>query len=504
MSDLKYDIIIIGAGVSGCTVARELSRYDLKICVMDKESDVCEGTSKANSGIVHAGHDAKPGTLKAKLNVQGNLMMEEMAKKLDFPFKRNGSLVVCQNEEELSKLEELKARGAENGVKGLKILTRKEALELEPALADSVYAALYAPTGGIVCPFLMNIAYAENAAVNGVEFRFGTCMRDIKKKYEKKIQGQQTAESDVENIRGNQTGFEVVTNQGTFFSRYVINAAGVYADEIHNMVSEKKLHITPRRGEYCLLDKNTGNLVSHTIFQVPGKMGKGVLVTPTIHGNLMIGPTADDVSDKEENATTRAGLDKVLNDSAKSVKGIPTRQVITSFAGLRAHEDGGDFRIEELADVPGFIDVAGIESPGLTSAPAIGVYVCEIVKKMVKGLREKENFIETRKGIVHFAELSLEEQKELIQKNPAYGQVICRCETVTEGEIIDAIQRPIGARTLDGVKRRVRAGMGRCQGGFCTPRIMEILSRECGIPMEEICKNNPDSRIIVGTNKDRL
>ena len=276
------------------------------------------------------------------------------------------------------------------------------------------------------------------------------------------------------------------------------------------MISEKKLHITPRRGEYCLLDKNAGTLVSHTIFQVPGKMGKGVLVTPTIHGNLMIGPTADDVPDKEENATTRAGLDKVLNDSAKSVKGIPTRQIITSFAGLRAHEDGGDFQIEELTDVPGFIDVAGIESPGLTSAPAIGVYVCEIMKKMVEKaenqieLKEKENFIETRKGIVHFAELSLEEQKKLIQKDPAYGQVICRCETVTEGEILDAIRRPLGARTLDGVKRRVRAGMGRCQGGFCTPRIMEILSKECGIPLEEICKNNQDSRIIVGTNKDRL
>ena len=224
----------------------------------------------------------------------------------------------------------------------------------------------------------------------------------------------------------------------------------------------------------------------------------------------MIGPTADDVPDKEENATTRAGLDKVLNDSAKSVKGIPTRQVITSFAGLRAHEEGGDFLIEELDDVPGFIDVAGIESPGLTSAPAIGVYVCEIMKKMVEKaenqieLKEKENFIETRKGIVHFAELSLEEQKKLIRKDPAYGQVICRCETVTEGEILDAIRRPLGARTLDGVKRRVRAGMGRCQGGFCTPRIMEILSKECGIPLEEICKNNQDSRIIVGTNKDRL
>ena len=486
MSNNNYDIIIIGAGVSGCAVARELSRYEWNICVVDKESDVCEGTSKANSGIVHAGHDAKPGSLKAKLNIQGNRMMEEMAEKLDFPFKRNGSLVVCQNKDELEKLEELKERGKVNGVEGLRVLTREEALELEPALADSVYAALYAPAGGIVCPFLLNIAYAENAAVNGVEFKLGTC---------------------VENIQKLQDGFVVVTDQGTLSTKYVINAAGVYADQIHNMISENKLHITPRKGEYCLLDKSAGTLVSHTIFQVPGKMGKGVLVTPTIHGNLMIGPTADDVSDKEENATTRAGLDKVLNDSAKSVKNIPIRQTITSFAGLRAHEDGDDFRIEELADVPGFIDVAGIESPGLTSAPAIGVYVCELVKKMIDGkvdLKEKADFIETRKGIVHFSELSLEEKERIIKDNPAYGQIVCRCETVTEGEILDAIRRPLGARTLDGVKRRVRAGMGRCQGGFCTPRIMEILSRECGISMEEICKNNPDSRMIVGTNKDRL
>lgn len=484
MSDLKYDIIIIGAGVSGCAVARELSRYDLKICVLDKESDVCEGTSKANSGIVHAGHDAKPDTLKAKLNVQGNLMMEEMAKKLDFPFRRNGSLVVCQNEEELSKLEELKERGKENGVEGLRILTREEALELEPALADSVYAALYAPTGGIVCPFLMNIAYAENAAINGVKFQFGTCVQDIQ--------------------RCNQvSGFEVITNQGTLYSKYVINAAGVYADEIHNMVSEKKLHITPRRGEYCLLDKNAGTLVSHTIFQVPGKMGKGVLVTPTIHGNLMIGPTAEDVPDKEDNATTRAGLDKVLNDSVKSVKGIPTRQVITSFAGLRAHEEGHEFIIEEVENAKGFIDCAGIESPGLTSSPAIGEMVAGILKEKLH-LEEKENFIATRKGILDPNTLSKEERVTLIKEKPAYGNIICRCEMITEGEIIDAIHRPLGAKSLDGVKRRTRAGMGRCQAGFCSPRTMEILARELDIPMSEITKSGGKSKIITGTNKDQL
>ena len=484
MSDLKYDIIIIGAGVSGCAVARELSRYDLKICVLDKESDVCEGTSKANSGIVHAGHDAKPDTLKAKLNVQGNLMMEEMAKKLDFPFKRNGSLVVCQNEEELSKLEELKERGKENGVEGLRILTREEALELEPALADSVYAALYAPTGGIVCPFLMNIAYAENAAINGVKFQFGTHVQDIQRCHQV-------------------SGFEVITNQGTLYSKYVINAAGVYADEIHNMVSEKKLHITPRRGEYCLLDKNAGTLVSHTIFQVPGKMGKGVLVTPTIHGNLMIGPTAEDVPDKEDNATTRAGLDKVLNDSVKSVKGIPTRQVITSFAGLRAHEEGGDFRIEELSDVPGFIDVAGIESPGLTSAPAIGELVAELVTGYLCA-KKKQHFEEKRKGLVNPKNLSREAYQELIRENPAYGNVICRCETVTEGEIVEAIHRLIPAKSLDGVKRRTRAGMGRCQAGFCSPKTMEILAREWKVPMETITKAGKDSRLIRGYNKDSL
>ena len=484
MSDLKYDIIIIGAGVSGCAVARELSRYDLNICVLDKESDVCEGTSKANSGIVHAGHDAKPDTLKAKLNVQGNLMMEEMAKKLDFPFKRNGSLVVCQNEEELSKLEELKERGKENGVEGLRILTREEALELEPALADSVYAALYAPTGGIVCPFLMNIAYAENAAINGLKFQFGTRVQDIQRCYQV-------------------SGFEVITNQGTLYSKYVINAAGVYADEIHNMVSEKKLHITPRRGEYCLLDKNAGTLVSHTIFQVPGEMGKGVLVTPTIHGNLMIGPTADDVPDKEDNATTRAGLDKVLNDSAKSVKGIPTRQVITSFAGLRAHEDGHEFLIGEVEDAKGFIDCAGIESPGLTSAPAIGEMVAQILKDKMN-LEEKEDFIATRKGVLDPNTLSKEERMELIKEKPEYGNIICRCEMVTEGEIMDAINRPLGAKSLDGVKRRTRAGMGRCQAGFCSPRTMEILARERHVSMFEITKSGGDSKIVTGTNKDSL
>lgn len=461
------DVIIIGAGVSGCAIARELSRYQLDICVLERESDICEGTSKANSGIVHGGFDAKPGTLKAKLNVLGNSMMDEMSKKLDFEFKRNGSMVVCQNEMGIPALEKLLEQGKENGVKGMKILKREQALELEPNLADGVYAVLHIPSGGIVCPFGMNIAYAENAAQNGVEFKLGT---------------------EVQLIERVGQDYRIQTNQGVFDTKYVINAAGVYADVFHNMVSEQNLHIMPRRGDYCLLDKTAGDLVRHTVFQLPNEKGKGVLVTPTIHGNLLLGPTAIDIDDKEATATTAKGLQEVLEKCTKSVKNIPFKQVITSFAGLRAHEEHGEFIIGEVEDAKGFIDVAGIESPGLTSAPAIGIYVRDILAEKME-LKEKENFVEERKGIVRFLDLPKEEQNRLLQKNQAYGQIVCRCEQITEGEILDAIHRPLGATTLDGVKRRTRAGMGRCQAGFCTPKVMEILARELHLELKDIRKN---------------
>ena len=461
------DVIIIGAGVSGCAIARELSRYQLDICVLERESDICEGTSKANSGIVHGGFDAKPGTLKAKLNVLGNSMMDEMSKKLDFEFKRNGSMVVCQNEMGIPALEKLLEQGKENGVKGMKILKREQALELEPNLADGVYAVLHIPSGGIVCPFGMNIAYAENAAQNGVEFKLGT---------------------EVQLIERVGQDYRIQTNQGVFDTKYVINAAGVYADVFHNMVSEQNLHIMPRRGDYCLLDKTAGDLVRHTVFQLPNEKGKGVLVTPTIHGNLLLGPTAIDIEDKEATATTAKGLQEVLEKCTKSVKNIPFKQVITSFAGLRAHEEHGEFIIGEVEDAKGFIDVAGIESPGLTSAPAIGIYVRDILAEKME-LKEKENFVEERKGIVRFLDLPKEEQNRLLQENQAYGQIVCRCEQITEGEILDAIHRPLGATTLDGVKRRTRAGMGRCQAGFCTPKVMEILARELHLELKDIRKN---------------
>ena len=460
------DVIIIGAGVSGCAVARELSRYELDICVLEKESDVCEGTSKANSGIVHGGFDAKPGTLKAKLNVLGNQMMDEMAEKLDFPFRRNGAMVVCQSKEEMAVLEELMERGKKNGVEGMEMLSRSQALLLEPNLADTVYAAIHIPSSGIVCPFEMNLAYAENAVQNGVQFHL---------------------ETEVKQIEKMENGFRVLTDKGMFETRFLINAAGVYADIFHNMVSREKIHITPRRGEYCLLDKNAGNLVERTIFQIPTPKGKGVLVTPTVHGNLLIGPTAADITDKEGTETTSDGLEEVMKKCTKSVKNIPKRQIITSFAGLRAHEDDGDFIIQEVKDAKGFIDVAGIESPGLSSVPAIGVYVRDIMAGLTE-LREKKEFCEPRKRITRISELSREEQNGLIQENPAYGQIVCRCEGVTMGEILDAIHRPLGATTLDGIKRRTRAGMGRCQAGFCTPKNMELLAEELHLELKDIRK----------------
>lgn len=476
---MKYDIVIIGAGVSGSSIARELSRYEANVCVLEKGSDVCEGTSKANSAIVHAGFDAMPGTLMAKLNVEGNTMMDELSRDLDIPFKRNGALVVCIHKEARQGLDELLERGKKNGVRDLKILSREEALEKEPNLSDETVAALFAPTSGIICPFILTTALAENAFQNGVEFRFNT---------------------KVEAIEKTEDGFLLRTNNGSVFSRYVVNAAGVYADIIHNMVSEHKIKITPRRGDYCLLDKEVGNYVAHTIFPQPTKLGKGVLVSPTIHGNLIVGPTAIDIENKDAVATTKQGLDDLISKANAHVKNLPLKKVITSFAGLRAHESHHEFIIGEVSDAPQFIDCAAIESPGLSSSPAIGKMVGDILCEKMK-LTLKKNFQKTRRGIVHVVDLPIEKQNELIKQNPAYGKIVCRCERVTEGEILDAIHRPLGARTLDGVKRRTRAGMGRCQAGFCMTRVMEILHRELGIPYEELAKNSNESKIIFEKTK---
>ena len=477
-----YDVVIIGAGVSGSASARELSRYKVNACVIEKAEDVCSGTSKANSGIVHAGFDAPVGSLMAQLNVKGNEMMEELSKELDFPFKKNGSLVICLSKDDMPKLQELYDRGRKNGVKDLKILSKEDVLKLEPNINEEVYAALYAPTGGIVCPFGLNIALAENANTNGVEFKFNTEAKDIEKIDD---------------------GFIIKTNNGDIKTKYIVNAAGVYADKFHNMVSENKINITARKGEYCLLDKTAGCHVSKTIFSLPGKMGKGVLVSPTTHGNLIVGPTSTDIADKEGLNTTRDGLDTILEKSSMNVKNIPMRQVITSFAGLRAHEDNHEFIIKELEDVKGFIDCAGIESPGLTSAPAIGIMVADILKEKLS-LEKNPDFVGIRRGILDPNTLNIEERNQLIKEQPAYGNIICRCEMITEGEIIDAIRRPLGAKSLDGVKRRTRAGMGRCQSGFCSPKTMEILERELKLSMFDITKCGGKSNIVVGVIKDSI
>ncbi|MCR5107336.1 MAG: NAD(P)/FAD-dependent oxidoreductase [Lachnospiraceae bacterium] len=473
------DVIIIGAGITGSCIARELSRQKRKILVLEKASDVCEGTSKANSGIIHGGYDAKPGTLKARLNVMGSMMMEDLSRELDFPYIRNGSLVLAPEGSDMGRLDELLERGIKNGVKGLRIVDREELKYLEPNVNDRIEAALYVPSGAIADPFLMTVAMAENAAVNGVDFSFGEEVIDIER---------------------TDSGYRVITTDSVYESGYVINAAGVYADKIHGMVSKDPMEIVPVRGQYCLFDNELSGLVKHTLFKLPTEKGKGILVTPTAHGNIMAGPTAETLEDKEAVNTTAEGIATVLKEGALSVKELPERKVITSFSGLRAHEVSGDFIIREASDARGFIDVAGIESPGLSAAPAIAEYVSDILNKLEPS-EYRTDHISKREGIPVMSKASYEERQRLIKEDPLFGNVICRCEFVTEGEIVRAINRPLGATTLDGVKRRVRAGMGRCQGGFCSPRVVEILARELSKDPGEIRKNDPGSELLAGYNK---
>lgn len=478
-----YDIIVIGAGVVGTCIARELSKYQADVCVIDKADDVASGTSKANSGIVHAGYDCKPGTLMAKLNVRGNELLYQLAEELDFPIKKNGSLIVCTIESERGKLDVLLDQANKNGVPDARIMERDELLKMEPNLSPNAVAALYVPTGGIICPFNLAIAMGENAAVNGVEFKF---------------------ETEVKNIVKKDGYYELDTNKGPLEAKIVVNAAGVYADVMHNMVSEKKMKIVARKGEYLLMDKELGDYFHATIFPLPGPMGKGVLTAPTIHGNMFVGPSATDIEDKEGVNTTQEIIDDLVDKASNSYltkDRLPMNKVITSFAGLRAHEEHHEFIVEEVADAPGFFDAAGIESPGLTSSPAIAEMMVGLIEDKYN-FPKKDNFIAKRKGIVHMEDLSIEEKNEMIKKNPQYGNIVCRCEMVTEGEIVDAINRPLGARSLDAIKRRTRQGMGRCQAGFCTPRTMEILSRELGIPMTEITKKGEGSNMLVGKIKE--
>ncbi len=475
------DVIIIGAGITGCAVARELSRYNADILVLEKGNDVAVGATKANSGIVHAGFDAHPGTVKARYNVRGAQLIPKMAKELDFPYRKNGALVLNFTDEGTEQLNRLMRQGVENGVSGLKIISGDEVRFLEPSVSEDVKNALYAPSSGIVSPYEMAIAYAENAATNGVRFLFNKKAVSIKKQ---------------------QSGFVVTAEDGeTFSAAAVINCAGVYSDEINNMVCEKKYHITPRKGEYELLDKAYGYITSATLFQLPTAMGKGVLVAPTTHGNIIVGPTATDIHEKDDVDTTAEGLSTAWKQASISVENLPKKGIITQFSGLRAHSDADDFVIGKT-EKEGFYNCLGVESPGLTSAPAIAKDIAMWVASDFS-LTPKEHFTAERKAIPHFNTLTDAQRNALIASNPLFGNVVCRCEVVTEGEIVEAIRRVPGARDMDGIKRRTRAGMGRCQAGFCTPKIMEILARELGVSQTEITKSGGESYLLKDSGEDK-
>ncbi|ABG83744.1 NAD(P)/FAD-dependent oxidoreductase [Clostridium perfringens] len=466
------DIIVIGAGVVGCSIARELSKYNLDVLVVEKNSDVSEGISKGNSGIVHAGYNEKIGTLKAKLNIEGNKIFDDLSRDLQFPFKRNGAFILAFSDEEMKTLESLKENGEKLGVEGLEILTREEALNIEPNLNKKIVGVLNVKTSGIVSPYEMTIALAENAAENGVEFKLNSKVTSIEKISE---------------------GYKVtLNNKEVVNGKLIINASGLEGAFLNNLVSMTKREINPVKGEYCLFDKVAGAMINKTLFQVPNKLSKGVLVTPTAEGNLLVGPNAVEGKTLE---TSREGIDEILDKSKKSLEELPVARILNTFSGIRPKTKGGDFIIEEVEDAKNFINVIGIDSPGLTAAPAIGVYVVNMIKERLD-LVEKKNFKKTREKIVRFAELSLKEKNKLIKEKPAYGHMVCKCEFVTEGEIVEAIHRPIKALTVDAIKRRTRASMGGCQGIGCTLPISKILSRELGIDISDINKNSEGSPVI--------
>ena len=471
----QYDVLIIGAGVTGCAIARELSHTGLKIALSDACDDVAMGASRANSAIVHAGYDCVPGTLMAKLNVHGNEMFDDMCESLNVPLLRVGSFVIAFGDEDEKELNNLLERGRANGVPGLEIISGERAREMEPKLSDDVTAALWAPTAGITCPYELTIAMSENARANGADI----------------LLRKRAAAIDYANDE-----FTVKFEDGTSVSaKYVVNAAGVYADEVARLIGDDSFTISPRKGEYMLLDKQA-LCVGTVIFQTPSKLGKGVLVSPTVDGNIFAGPTAQDKVEKNDTQTTPEGLAELKKFSLKSVPTLNLRQVITSFAGVRAQPSTGDFIIRPSDKNARFIHAAGICSPGLSSAPAIAEYVRGLIKEAGADTTERADAVYVREHAKPFRQMDADERAEAYKRNPLYGRIICRCETVTEAEIVDAIHR--GATTVDGVKRRTRAGMGRCQGGFCAPRVMEILSRELGVPTESLTKFGGKSYMVAG------
>ena len=484
---MKADVVIIGAGIVGSTIAREISRYDLNIIVVEKNSDVAFGSpTKANTGIIHAGYDDKPGTVKAKLCSKGNALWHKIAPEICVPFKEIGSFIVALKEEDMSVLRELKKRGEKNGVPDLEIIEdREELLKREPNLNGEAIAALQAPTAAITSPYELAIAMAENAMENGVKVLLDTEVTGIIVKTGK--------------LRS------VQTSRGRIKTNYVVNAAGLQADEVSAMAGIHRFTIHPRKGEYCVFDKELNGFVQQILFPVPTPTSKGIVVTPTVDGNVLIGPNAHDVEDKNDSATTSSGLDEVFSGALRLIPKLAEKKnmIIASFCGLRPEPDTNDFILESYDEVRGFINAAGMKSPGLTAAPAVAQTVTDLLGRSGLELREKDSFSALRKPIDRSVRrFAIERANWLIARDPTWGHVVCRCEHVTEGEILEAIRR--GATTLDGIKFRTRAGMGRCQGGFCTPHIIKILARGLGISFQEVTKRGGNSRLVPYKAKELL
>ena len=474
---MKFDVVIIGAGVTGAMLARELSRYELSVCLLEKENDVAVGASRANSGIIHGGYDPIPGTMKAKMNTQGVELLFEAAKQLNVPHERNGSMVCAFSAAEESVLQELYEQGLRNHTPGMQLLSGEEARVLEPYLSEKVTKVLRITNAGIISPYELTVAAVGNAMDNGVQLlrNFEAC--EIRKDDE----------------------FTVTAKNGqSVKGRYLVNCAGGYSDKVAAMAGDCDFKIIPRAGEYMLLDKTEGFRAGHTLFQCPGVEGKGILVSPTVHGNLLVGPTAAAVATPASKDTTKEGLEQVKRLSAKTVPSVDFRRVITSFTGVRASVKGGDFILRASKQVPGLVHAAAIDSPGLTCCVAIARYLTELLQEQGLCLTEKKGWNGTREDPCAFRNMTEEEKDTCIKENPAFGKIVCRCETVSEGEILNAIRMNPGARDLDGVKRRTRSGMGRCQGGFCGPYVMQLLSKELGIPMEEITKSGEGSELLTG------
>lgn len=473
-----YDVAIIGAGVIGGMIARELSKYNISIALLEKNHDVATGASAANSGIIHGGFDPEPDTLKAKLNASGISKLYKAARELNVPFKNNGSLVCAFGKDEESAIYELYERGIENGIEGMSIISGDQARALEPSLSQEVSLALNVTNSGIICPYELTVAAVGNAMDNGAELFFSF---------------------EVENIENTPECYTVQNKNGRAVkSKYLINCAGAYSDNIAAMLGDESFKIIPRAGQYMLLDKSEGSRVSRTIFQVPTKEGKGILVSPTVDGNLLTGPTAERVESPDDTRTSRSGLDTVDRLAKKSVPSINFRNVITSFSGVRSSEKSGDFIIRECEGSKRAVNVAAIDSPGLSSCVAIAEYTASLLFSLGLDSTKKDNWCATREDPHFFKKMSDDEKDAYIKEHREYGKIVCRCEGVSEGEILYAIKTNPPARSLDAVKRRTRSGMGRCQGGFCAPYVMRLISRESGIPMEKITKRGEGSEMLIG------